>query len=384
MASIDKLLVTGIRSFSPQEQNVIEFYTPLTLIIGHNGAGKTTIIECLKYATTGDLPPNSKGGAFIHDPKMANEREVKAQIKLKFKNMSGKQLVCTRSLQLTQRAKKIEMKTLESVLMTRDPISGEKVSLSGRCADLDREMPLQLGVSRAILENVIFCHQEDSNWPLSEPSILKKKFDEIFAATRYTRAVESIKDLKKEQAGEIRLTKERLDHMKIHRENALKLQAQLSQHETQIQESNQKLGELTQQEIVLNELLQRAEEDYQEYCRVQNEIKTWMTEKIILEKSASDMKDMMTLYQHEEDDASLTAKLEELQRRHQTADSELVMKLSEKERFERHLQGSMDELNQLCLRKAMILSEKEVSVYSKNIIFKESSYSLREEGKRVS
>lgn len=29
-----------------------------------------TIIECLKYATIGDLPPNSKGGAFIHDPKV--------------------------------------------------------------------------------------------------------------------------------------------------------------------------------------------------------------------------------------------------------------------------------------------------------------------------
>lgn len=29
-----------------------------------------TIIECLKYATTGDLPPNTKGGAFVHDPKV--------------------------------------------------------------------------------------------------------------------------------------------------------------------------------------------------------------------------------------------------------------------------------------------------------------------------
>jgi hypothetical protein len=36
-----------------------------------NGQSKT-IIECLKYATTGDLPPNSKGGAFIHDPKVRN------------------------------------------------------------------------------------------------------------------------------------------------------------------------------------------------------------------------------------------------------------------------------------------------------------------------
>lgn len=69
MSSIDKLLLRGIRSFSPYQENVIEFYTPLTIIVGHNGAGKTTIIEGLKYATTGDLPPNSKGGAFVHDPK---------------------------------------------------------------------------------------------------------------------------------------------------------------------------------------------------------------------------------------------------------------------------------------------------------------------------
>lgn len=34
-------LFAGIRSFSPDNQNVIEFYKPLTLIVGHNGAGKT-------------------------------------------------------------------------------------------------------------------------------------------------------------------------------------------------------------------------------------------------------------------------------------------------------------------------------------------------------
>ena len=61
----------------------------------------------------------------------------------------------------------------------------QKVSQSFRCADLDREIPELVGVSRPILENVIFCHQEESNWPLSETSVLKKKFDEIFAATRY-------------------------------------------------------------------------------------------------------------------------------------------------------------------------------------------------------
>jgi recombinational DNA repair ATPase RecF len=44
MSSIDKLAVRGIRSFSPFDEEKIEFYKPLTLILGQNGAGKTVII----------------------------------------------------------------------------------------------------------------------------------------------------------------------------------------------------------------------------------------------------------------------------------------------------------------------------------------------------
>ena len=62
---------------------------------------------------------------------------------------------------------------------------GEKISLSSKCGELDREMISGLGVSKSVLNNVIFCHQEESNWPLSEGKALKKKFDSIFAATKY-------------------------------------------------------------------------------------------------------------------------------------------------------------------------------------------------------
>lgn len=61
----------------------------------------------------------------------------------------------------------------------------QKVCLSYRCADMDREIPALMGVSKAILENVIFVHQDDANWPLQDPSTLKKKFDDIFSATRF-------------------------------------------------------------------------------------------------------------------------------------------------------------------------------------------------------
>lgn len=40
-ALIDKLSVLGIRSFDNTRSETIQFYSPLTLIVGMNGSGKT-------------------------------------------------------------------------------------------------------------------------------------------------------------------------------------------------------------------------------------------------------------------------------------------------------------------------------------------------------
>jgi DNA repair protein RAD50 len=71
MSRIEKLAILGVRAFDPSHRENLEFDSPLTLIVGTNGSGKTTVIECLRYATTGELPPNAKThGAWIHDPKV--------------------------------------------------------------------------------------------------------------------------------------------------------------------------------------------------------------------------------------------------------------------------------------------------------------------------
>ena len=59
-----------------------------------------------------------------------------------------------------------------------------------KCSDMDKEIPELMGVSKAVLENVIFCHQEESNWPLSDNAKLKAKFDDIFSATRFVSKLE--------------------------------------------------------------------------------------------------------------------------------------------------------------------------------------------------
>jgi DNA repair protein RAD50 len=213
---------TSVRSFDNSRTETIKFNTPLTLIVGYNGSGKTTIIECLKYATTGDLPPNSaRGGAFIHDPNLCGEKEVLAQVKLSFNSTNGAQMVCTRSLQLTVKAASRQQKTLDGQLLVRR--DGEKSTISSRCAELDVVMPQYLGVSKAVLEYVIFCHQDDSLWPLSEPATLKKRFDQIFEALKYTKAIENIKLLRKKQNEELEKLKILLEQYRTDKDRAEKV-----------------------------------------------------------------------------------------------------------------------------------------------------------------
>ena len=134
MASLNKLAIRGIRSFDDEKVTVIEFVTPVTVIDGQNGSGKTTIIECLMYATTGDQPPNTRGGAFIHDPKMANEKEVKAQVKLRFRAANDQRMLVVRNLSVSvKKAGGLTMKTLESILALAegDAEKGGKVILMG-------------------------------------------------------------------------------------------------------------------------------------------------------------------------------------------------------------------------------------------------------------
>ena len=82
-----------------------------------------------------------------------------------------------------------------------------------------------MGVSKAILENVVFVHQEDSNWPLGEGAVLKKKFDDIFSATKYTKALEHIRKLRVEQVGEIKDAKAKCEMLRVRKDHAVKLTA---------------------------------------------------------------------------------------------------------------------------------------------------------------
>ena len=102
-----------------------------------------------------------------------------------------------RTFQITAlKSAKLEFKTLEQILKTKDA-NGDIVSINHSCAEIEKQVPELLGVSRAVLENVIFCHQEDSLWPFGDTATLKEIFDELFDTTMYTKMHETIRGIHK-------------------------------------------------------------------------------------------------------------------------------------------------------------------------------------------
>lgn len=252
MSQIDKLSIKGVRSFDPHISQTLQFHTPLTLIVGYNGSGKTTIIECLKYATTGELPPNSKGGAFIHDPKLLAQADVLAQVKLRFLTPPDASHVVTRSLQLTVKKTSRSVKTKDNSMETRR--LGERTAINSKNIDINALVPNTLGVAPAILEFVIFCHQDESLWPMSEPAALKKRFDEIFEAQKYTKAIDNLKVIRKKKGEELNRWKTEEAHCKTNKEKAERAQqkseqlmAEIDKLESDMKEKDEEIEELSKE-----------------------------------------------------------------------------------------------------------------------------------------
>lgn len=179
-----------------------------------------------------------------------------------------KEICAIRSFQLTNKRVngrlRQQYKAVESVLRTMSE-DGSKASISQRCADMDTQVPELMGVSRAILENVIFCHQEESSWPLQEAAVVKKRFDDIFGATRYTKALENIKSLQKEWTKVTRDRRAEADLSQAHLDQATKLKSQKEDRERASSEIEAEMKDIDSQIGAANEQCQQAEMEAVQY-----------------------------------------------------------------------------------------------------------------------
>lgn len=243
MAKLVKISLMGVRSFGPEneDEQVITFQSPLTLILGQNGCGKTTIIESLKYACTNELPSGG-GRDFVNDPHLSGNMSTKGVIKLQLANATGDKAVIVRVVSVEVKAKTSQFQTIDNSIVYKKPGGNVTPMVTMKIEELVRTVCGIMGVSKPIINHVLFCHQEDSLWPLDSPKTVKETFDKIFDATKYNRAVENLLKLNKKNKILLNLylvQKEGLRNQKAHVEHErLKLhdkQAKLEDIQQQLQ-----------------------------------------------------------------------------------------------------------------------------------------------------
>lgn len=145
---------------------------------------------------------------------------------------------------------------------------GERTAISSRVAELDQIMPQYLGVSKAVLDSVIFCHQDESLWPMSEPSVLKKRFDEIFEAMKYTKAIENIKVLRKKQNEELAKYKIMEQHAKEDKEKADRAEKRSIKLQEEIEALRTEAHQLSEEMRRVADLADKAWKESESYSQI--------------------------------------------------------------------------------------------------------------------
>lgn len=160
-------------------------------------------------------------------------------------------------------------KTTENSLKTEGQ---ETTAGSKRLSDTDEQVCLLLGVSPAILDSVIFCHQDDSLWPMSEPSALKKKFDEIFEAQKYTKAIDQLKVVRKKQGEQLRSLQMQLRQEESNKNAAKENSARIRVLERQIDEAGEEEKTLQAKIDDANRTIKSKREEANQFLGIMNEL----------------------------------------------------------------------------------------------------------------
>ncbi|CAH1974539.1 unnamed protein product [Acanthoscelides obtectus] len=264
MSHLNALTICGVRLFSPEENQKVLFSTPVTLFLGRNGCGKTTIIECIRYALTGEIPAGTNNGhGFLNDRDMTHV--TKGNVKLKYTDNIGNVITVSRFMQVQKKDDgKMQFRSLDVNIRKHAP-DGETNDISGRCVDADNFCCNSLGVSKSILNNVLFCHQENSYWPLDEPKKLKEKFDEIFEAVKYNKYIDFVRKDIKNRKLKIKVFQRKVETRRIIKDEVEKCRAKFEARQIELNEIQNSIQEKSDE-------IKRLEDRRNEICDLKESI----------------------------------------------------------------------------------------------------------------
>lgn len=261
---------------------------------------------------------------------------------------------------MTQKKSTMSFKQLDGVIRTIDAETGERVTLSHKCGELDKQIPSLLGVSKAILDYVLFVHQEDSSWPLQEAAVLKKRFDDIFDSTRYTKALDSFRKTKKELASRVKDIKADVQEFSAHKHAAKGFRKEK-------EKQNRVLEELDEEIESHERTVRQSQKDLEKYGEILDavaEVQRKLSSKRVEHKQLRSVTDKQRSLL--ERDLTKEQSQQQLEEKLRFFDKEMkneVSSLLELQREQQKLEADIDALrkqeNKLSSSKGMVAAQKE-------------------------
>lgn len=235
---IDRIV---LNNFISHQSTDTPFFDGITMIIGHNGAGKSSIIDAIVFALFGPK------GEYVRGKKaedLIKKGKMFASVELHFSMGENGYTVFRRvSMKKTDNAAYLEMNGNRII----DTITG-----------VDQEIETILGVSKEIFMNSVFVKQGEMDSLIDEdPAKRKELFSKLIGIDRLTRSSRTVGELVKELENEKAVLNESVKNMEPIRES---------------------LKEMTEQKHDLSESLAKVTGDLVEARKVLSGIDTRKTE----------------------------------------------------------------------------------------------------------
>jgi len=176
---IDRLI---LNNFISHQSTDTPFYDGITMIIGHNGAGKSSMIDAIVFALFGPK------GEYVRGKKaedLIKKGKMFASVDLQFTMGENRYTVFRKvSMKKTDSAAYLEMNGNRII----DTITG-----------VDQEIESILGVSKEIFMNSVFVKQGEMDSLIDEdPAKRKELFGKLIGIDRLTKSSKSVADIVKE------------------------------------------------------------------------------------------------------------------------------------------------------------------------------------------
>jgi len=168
-----------LRNFLSHEENEITFDDGITMIIGHNGAGKSSIADAIRFALFGEKRGTRKED---HIEDMIKKGKHEASVSMVFRSGMDRYRV----IRLISQKKSDNYATLEkNDLKVADTVTG-----------VNQEIEDIIGISRDVFMNSIFVRQGEMDSLISEDASRRKDtFSRLLGLDRISRTADVLKDI---------------------------------------------------------------------------------------------------------------------------------------------------------------------------------------------